>query len=161
MAAPLLLATYLSTINLLTETKIMVWVICILICIYGVYKTSIDLRKERKEDKAKEYYYQSIEKAELFGRGFPEKYVDGLGKNPLLKHSFNNGEKYEQEGKYNKAIKEYMECLLHPKASDYNKVAANILIGNCYYHLSLINEAEKFYKDAFKISKRLKKKGEK
>ena len=80
-------------------------------------------------------------------------YIGALGENPLLKHSFNMGQKYEKELSFREAIREFKECLSHPNATDQDKVAASILIGNCYHSLSELNEEEKHYKNGLDISK--------
>lgn len=142
-------------------SKIVVWIICLFICICGVYKAIKENREEEKEAKDKEYYRQLQERQDLYSRGLPTPYINGLGENPLFKHFFNRGQRYEKESKFKEAIEEFKKCLFHPNATEENKVAANILIGNCYYWLSKLKEAEKHCKEALNISKRVKDKGEK
>jgi len=83
-------------------------------------------------------------------------YIDGLGDHPELQHYLNSAEKLEDENKYNEAIEEYKKCLSHPRATNDNKVAANILMGNCYYNISKLTEAKNNYRQALIISKKVK-----
>lgn len=161
IAGPLLLGTYLSIVQEITGgTEIVVWIICLLICVAGGYRLIKGKKREEQEAEDKRYYQGLLERQELRGRDLPTPYINGLGENPLLKHSFDMGQRYEKESKFNEAIEEYKKCLSHPKAIEENKVAANVLIGDCYYVLSKLKEAENHYKEALDISKRVKDKGE-
>ena len=160
IVGPLVLGTYLSTLNIPIIPKIIIWIICLFICFCGVYKAIKEKKEEEKEAKNKGYYHQLQERQELYARGLPIPYINGLGENPLLEHFFNEGQKYEEKSKFKKAIEEYKKCLSHPKATEENKVAANVFIGNCYHALSGLKEAEKYYKEALKISKRVKDRSE-
>jgi len=146
---PLLLGTYLSTLQNLTDNiKIIIWVICLLICVCGI---SGGIKKEKKEkrDDRKNYYKQRLsERHESFRIGKPISYINGLGENPLLNDSFNEGKKYQEKYKFKEAIIEFKKCLSHPEATESNRVAANILIGNCYHALSKLKDAQKHYKKA-------------
>jgi tetratricopeptide (TPR) repeat protein len=153
---PLILATYISTWKIPRKTKAAVWIICAVLCLGNFCKISKENKEKNKETKTKEYYFQSIERQELKSKGLPITYVNGLGENPLLKHSFKEGQSYEKESKYKEAIEVYKRCKYHPKATEKNRVAANLLIGNCYYSLSKLKEAEKYYKEVLSISKRVK-----
>ena len=86
--------------------------------------------------------------------------IDGLGNNPLLKHNLNKGKKYEKNNKYKDAINEYKKCFSYPGITKPQEIAANILIGNCYYYISNIKEAENQYKSALEISEQLENKEE-
>lgn len=161
IAGPLVLGTYLSTVKgIPRRTKKIAWVVCLLICLGAVYGVIRERKGQEQKVRVEEYYHQLHERQELYSRGLPRDYVGGLGKNPLLKHSFNMGQKYEREFKFKEAIKELKECLSHPNATEENKVAANILVGNCYYMLCRLKEAEKHYKEALNISERVKDKAE-
>jgi tetratricopeptide (TPR) repeat protein len=151
IVGPIILGTYLSTIKKIKrKNKIIVWVICLVISLVGVYNVISERHKE-EEAKYRNNYYQNLsEKHELFDRGFTQEYINGLGENPLLKHPFKEGQKYEKENRFGKAILEFKKCLNHPKATSANKTAAHILIGNCYYSLSKLKEAENHYKNALK-----------
>ena len=94
------------------------------------FKESTKEIDERKDQKDK-YYHNLIEKQEMNRQGFPNVYINGLGENPLLKHSFKEGRKLEKESRFKDAIKEFKTCLLHPAATNSNKVAAHNLIGIC------------------------------
>ncbi|GAH47290.1 unnamed protein product [marine sediment metagenome] len=158
IVGPLLLGTYLSTVQEITgSVKMAVWIVCLFICISGVYRVIRERDRENKE----RYYHQLQQRQELYSRGLSTSYINGLGENPVLQYSFNMGQRYQKESKYNEAIEEYEKCLFHPEATKENKVAANILIGNCYYGSSKLKEAEKRYKKALSVSKRVKDKTEK
>jgi len=158
---PLLLGTYLSTRSIRKRIKIVTWIICLIVSVAGVLTLVQGAAEKKKKDDATKYYQQLSERHELHDRGLPTAYIDGLGENPLLKHFFNEGQKYENEYKFKEAIEEYSKCLSHPEATEENRVAANILIGNCYYAQSRFTEAEKHYREALDISKGVKNEKEK
>jgi len=161
IVGPLILGTFLSIAKeLKRRTKIIVWVICLLICFCGVYLLVEQKKAEEEKAKAEKFERELLERQELRGRGLTQEYIDGLGENPLLRHFFNSGQNYKKEYKFKQAIKEYEKCLSHPGATQENKVAANILIGNCYYLLSELKKAEKHYKEALTISEKVKDKTE-
>jgi len=161
IVGPLVLGTYLSAVQGITGgTAMVVWAICLFICVCGGYRVVRRRKEEIEEDEAKRYYRRLQEKQILYSRDFPMPYVDGLGENPLFEHSFSMGQRYEEESRFSEATKEYEECLSHPKATDENKVAANILMGNCHYRLSKLKDAQNSYEEALSISKRVKDKGE-
>jgi tetratricopeptide (TPR) repeat protein len=161
IAGPLVLGTYLSIQkNWPLTKKIVIWIICLSISSVGVIGIIKQQKEEKEKEKKEKYYHQLQEKQELRGRGLPEKYIDGLGENPLLKHFFNNGQNYEKEYKFKQAIAEYEKCLSHPEATEENKVAANNLIGNCHYYVSELKDAEIHYKEAISISEKVKDKTE-
>ena len=47
IVVPLIFGTYLSTLTLSFEQKIIVWIICLLICCFGIYR---EVKQGRKED---------------------------------------------------------------------------------------------------------------
>jgi tetratricopeptide (TPR) repeat protein len=154
----LIISVYLSTLQAITgEVKIIVWVICLIICVsggYGLLKgKQEEKKKEESQKKETEYQRTLLEKQEMREKGLPAEYVNGLGQNPLLKHHFNNGKKYEKEYRFKEAIEEYEKCLFHPGATQENKVAAQILIGNCYSALSELKQAQINYEKALNLSK--------
>lgn len=151
IVGPIILGTYLSTIKKIKrKNKIIVWVICLVISLVGVYGVISEKHKEEEAQYSSNYYQNLLERQELYRRGFPQEYINGLGENPLLKHPFKEGRKYVKENRFDKAISEFKKCLKHSKATSANKAAAHILVGNCYYNLSKLKEAEKHYKDALK-----------
>ena len=154
---PLFAGVYLETLNFPLELKIPAWILFVLVIVRSMRK----LAKEVKEAKTKDYSLYLQERQELFSRGRPETYINGLGDNPLLKDHFNLGQKYREESKFEEAIKKYEQCLSHSKATEENKVAANTLIGICYYDLSRLKEAENYYKTALRITKKVRDKREK
>jgi len=170
--------------------KIFGWIVCLFISVCGVYKAKKQMKEQERQNQTEEYYRQLLEKQELYRIGLPTPYINGLGENPLLKHFFNKAQRYAEECKFKQAIEEFKKCLSHPQATEENKVAVNILIGNCYYQLCKLKseeiekehgkgelpfnvipelisyclsnqmEAERYYKEALKISKRVKNKAE-
>jgi len=159
IAGPIIMGTYIVLITLPQNTKKIGGAVCALICIFGVIRAILEWKKERKkreEKKADEFYRTKIEKLELIGRGLPNEYINGLGDHPELKHNFNIANNDKKEHNYIGAIEEYKKCLSHPRATNDNKVAANILIGNCYYNISRLTEAENNYRQALFISKKVK-----
>lgn len=170
MVSQLVLTIYLSTRKIPRKAKIVIWIFCVLIIVCGVLLLVKEVQDREKEAKSTDYYQNLGERQELFGRHLPLSYIDGLGESPLLKHYFNEGKKYEKRLQFTKAIEQYQNCLSHPKATEENKVAANISIGNCYYReahsekverdyeayrMSKLEEAEKYYKYALNISKKV------
>lgn len=109
-----------------------------------------------EETKAKEYYRQLQERQELYSRGLPKDYIGTLGENPLLKHSFNMGQMHKKEFEFRQALEEFNECLSHPNATEEERVAASILIGNCYYMLFEMRNAEDYYEKARDLSTRVR-----
>lgn len=128
--------------------------------IIGVILFLSDKGDIAKEKKINEYYHNLLERQELRMRGHPIDYINGLGENPLLKHHLEKGQELSKESRFKQAIKEFKKCLSHPKALISNKVAAHILIGNCYYELSRIKESESHYNIALKLSGKVNDKDE-
>lgn len=160
IAGAFLLAIYLATRLLPKKTRIIVWIICLLLCISG---TILLIEKSRLRNdlfKGGDYTQYLLERQELYKQGYLIPYINGLGENPLVKHFFYRGEKYKKEFKFKEAIEEFKKCLFHPEATEKNKVAANILIGNCYHRLFKLKEAEKHYQEALNISTRVKDRNE-
>ncbi len=149
---------YLVILKLITgRAKITVWIIDLLICSGGVLYRTIEKTRQKKEKiKKPKYPFQLQERQELYNRYFLIPYINDLEGNPLLKHFFNEGQRLEKESKFKEAIEEFRKCLAHPGATEENKVTANILIGNCYSMLNMLEQAEKYYKEALNISKILK-----
>lgn len=161
-AGPLILGTYLSTIKKVTaRTRKIVWSICIVISLVSVL-IFIYKQADRSREEAKNKYYETkLDKVDLILRGHPADYVNGLGDNPFTKHHLLEGQKLVKESLYAGAIKEFKKCLSHPRATVSNKLAAHILIGNCYYDISRLKEAEDHYKEAFNLSFKVGDKSEK
>ncbi|UCH92266.1 MAG: tetratricopeptide repeat protein, partial [Candidatus Aminicenantes bacterium] len=96
----------------------------------------------------------------MFNQGFPTVYIGGLGDNSFLQQHFRKGWELENDSLFDNAIEEYKKCLENPKATESNKVALHILIGNCYYKLSWLKEAEKHYFEAKRITEEVSDKRE-
>ena len=101
IAGPLVLGTYLSTVQGITgRTAIVVWIFCVVICVAGVCRLIRKKKEEESEVKAERYCRQLQDRQELHSRDLPIRYVNGLAENPILKHSLNMGERYEEESKF-------------------------------------------------------------
>jgi len=159
--APFVLAIYVSTLEIPRKTKIIVWIICLfissLIVIYFVKEET----QKKERIKTEEYYQNIIERQELFNRGLPKAYINGLGDHPLLRDFLKTGFNYIKDYKYKEAIKEFEKCLTYPKATESEKVAAHIEIGICYCGLSELREGEEHFRKALDISEGVKNKSEK
>jgi len=156
----LLIATYLSLATLLSKTGlIIVWTAVFLIIMAEIFVLYLQ-KKETRQEYNWNYYEKLWLKQKPRGLGLPEPYINGLPQNPSIKHAFKAGQKYEKASKYQDAINEYDKCLSQPQATPSNKVASNLLIGNCYFDLSKLDLAEKHYKEAIKISKQVEDKQE-
>ena len=155
-----ILSIYLNTLNIKRKKKIKILGIAICVAIIFVCSSSYKLIKERNEESKSaikiEETYQLAQRGEASRLGLPQSYIDSLQKDPLLKHSFNVGQKYEKEYKFADAISEYKKCLEHPNATLINKTSAHFLIANCYYFLGKLEEAEDEYNKSLKISKNIK-----
>lgn len=132
--------------NIPIKKRVIIWFVCLVMFVTGGFKL-IREESERQLARQKQHFYeQSWEKTQLLSMGLPFEYVGGLGENPLLKHHYNEGQKYRGEGKFVEAITEYKECLNHPKASIKNRVAASLLIGHCYDDIGDYHKADSVYK---------------
>ncbi|MBE0415434.1 MAG: tetratricopeptide repeat protein [Dehalococcoidia bacterium] len=82
-------------------------------------------------------------------------YLDGLPETPDKKRrdAFNKGYSLTQRNRYSKAIKAFSKCLdFEPTESE--RIALLILIGNCFFNLSELEEAEGHYKEAETAAKK-------
>jgi len=151
---------YLSllTIERKKGTKILIIVILAGLILVGseVFILIKNRNEELKSAKKIEETYQLAQRGEASRLGLPQSYIDSLQKDPLLKHSFNVGQKYEKEYKFEEAISEYKKCLEHPNATAIDKTSAHFLIGNCYYFLGKLKEAEDEYNKSLKTLKNIK-----
>lgn len=153
MIAPIVLGVILSIVkNLTNATIVIVWAICLAICFLGLIKEIKRRKKEQTAFKKQEYYLQSQERMELFSCGLPPSYVDSLGENPLAKHSYILGQSYEKESNFLEAISEYQKCLSHPNLLPEDEIAFHILIGKSYLNINILDEAEKSFRTALKIT---------
>lgn len=155
-----MLGIYLNTFNIERKKKIKIlwiaiFVVIIFVCLSS-YKLIKEINEKLKGEKIAEQSFQLEQRNELFNQGLPQSYIDSLQKNPLLKHSFNLGQRYVKENKFAEAISEYKKCLEHPYATVIDKTSAYFLIGNCYYFLGKLEEAEDEYNKSLKISKNIK-----
>ena len=80
-------------------------------------------------------------------------YTDGLLEAaPEIKDPFLKARQLEKEYKYWEAIKHYEACF-QPETTASQRVALHILIGNCFYRLSELEEAEGHYREAETIAR--------
>src|SRR5665648_770815 len=116
--------------------------------------------KKAKEEKSKSEkpYNRLYERQELFNRNLPRTLIDTLERNPLSVDSFQTGQRYEKEYKFEEAIKAYEKCLYDLSIPEEDKIGFNILIGNCYFFLSKLKEAEKHFRESLNIFKRVENK---
>jgi len=162
IAGPLIFAVCLSALkNIPTGMKIGLWVFCALILIFDLYLIIKDKKNKEEKSKREKLYNRLYERQELFDRNLPGTLTEALKKNPLLEKSFLSGKKYENEYKFEEAIKVYKKCLNDLSIPEEDKIAFNILMGNCYFFLSKLNEAEKHFKEVLNILKRAENKMEK
>jgi len=155
IAGPLIFAAGIFVLkNITAEMKIGLWIVCALILIFDIYLIIKDKKNKEEKSKREELYNRLTERQELFDRNLPGTVTDVLERNPLLKESFRLGQKYEKEYKFEEAIKVYKKCLDDLSIPEEDKIGFNILIGNCYYFLSKLNQAEKHFKESLNILKR-------
>jgi len=75
-------------------------------------------------------------------------YLDGLFQAPPgIRDPFLEAQKLETEYKFPEAIKYYEACF-QPETTTSQRAALHILIGNCCFHLSELEEAEGHYREA-------------
>lgn len=75
-------------------------------------------------------------------------YLDGLpDAPPNIRRPFIEAQELEKDNKYREAIKQYEACF-QPETTDSQRAALHILIGNCFFSLSEIEEAEEHYREA-------------
>jgi tetratricopeptide (TPR) repeat protein len=155
IAGPFIFAACIFALkNITTEMKIGLWIICALILIFDLYLIIKDKKNKEEKSKREELYNRIYERQELFDRNLPGTVTDALERNPLLVKSFRSGQKYEKEYKFKEAIKVYEKCLHDLSIPEEDKIGINILIGNCYYFLSKLNQAEKHFKESLNRLKR-------
>lgn len=122
------------------------------------------LKKEKEEKEEIDYKINAlnyeIQKQRLIGRGIPERYINGLGKNPLFQHTYQTGEEHERKGQYEEAIEKYKEILANPLSDEENRVAIYNLIGFCHFSLFEFGKAMKNFQMALNIVKNVKVKEE-
>jgi tetratricopeptide (TPR) repeat protein len=155
IAAPIIFAACLFKLkNITMEMKIWLWAVCALIIIFDAYLIIKDKKTKEKKSKREDLYNRLYERLELFNRNLPRTLIDTLERNPLLVDSFQTGQRYEKEYKFNEAIESYRECLNNASVTEGDRLALNILMGNCYYFLSQLKEAEKHFRESLNIFKR-------
>lgn len=75
-------------------------------------------------------------------------YFDGLNEAaPEIRDPFDDGRKLQKENKYAEAINQYEACF-QTETSASQRAALHILIGNCFFSLSELEEAEGHYRQA-------------
>ena len=155
IVAPIIFAAFLFKLkNITMEMKIWLWVVCALIIIFDAYLIIKDKKVKEKKSKRKDLYNRLYERRELFNRNLPRTLIDTLERNPSLVDSFKTGQRFEKEYKFNEAIESYRECLNNASVTEGDRLALNILMGNCYYFLSKWKEAEKHFRESLNIFKR-------
>src|SRR5665648_1036317 len=159
IVAPIIFAAFLFKLkNITMEMKIGLWSICALIIIFDLYLIIKDKKAKEEKSKREKPYNRLYERQELFNRNLPRTLIDTLERNPLLVDSFQTGQRYEKEYKFEEAIKAYEKCLYDLSIPEEDKIGFNILIGNCYFFLSKLKEAEKHFRESLNIFKRVENK---
>jgi len=159
IGGPLIFAAGIFSLkNITMEMKIGLWIICALVVIFDLYLIIKDKKIKDEKSKREGLYNRLYERQELFNRNLPGALIDSLERNSLLADTFHIGKKYEKEYKFEEAIKVYEKCLNDLSIPEEDKISFNILIGNCYYFLSKLNQAEKYFKESLNILKRAKNK---
>jgi len=155
IVAPIIFTAFLFKLkNITMEMKIWLWAVCALIIIFDAYLIIKDKKTKEKKSKREDLYNRLYERQGLFNRNLPRALIDTLERNPLLVDSFQTGQRYEKEYKFEEAIKAYRECLNNASVTEGDRLALNILIGNCYYFLSKLKDAEKHFRESLNIFKR-------
>jgi len=155
MVALIIFAAFLFKLkNITMGIKIGLWIICVLIIIFDLYLIIKDKKNKEEKSKREKIYNRLYERQELFNRNLPRTLIDTLERNPLLVDSFQTGQRYEKEYKFEEAIKTYEKCMHDLSIPEEDKIGFNILIGNCYFFLSKLKESEKYFKDSLNILKR-------
>lgn len=155
IVGPIIFAAFLFKLkNITMEMKIGLWIICALIIIFDLYLIIKDKKNKEEKSKREKLYNRLYERQELFNRNLPRTLIDILERNPLLVDSFQTGQRYEKEYKFEEAIKAYEKCLHDLSIPEEDKIGFNILIGNCYFFLSKMKEAEKYFIESLNILKR-------
>ena len=78
IVGPLVLATYLSTREIPRKTKIVVGIICLFICLCGVYGATKEKKAEEQEAKEQKFYRPLLEEIYLCMRHLKIPYSDVL-----------------------------------------------------------------------------------
>ena len=118
-------------------------------------------KQEREEtDNSIKVIKTELEKRKLKDKGIPERFINGLGTNPLFKHFYQVGEEYERKGQYKEAINSYNEILKNSLADEANRVAAFNLIGLSHFELFEFEEAMQNFQMALGIVNEVKVKEE-
>ena len=159
IVAPIIFAVFLFKLeNITMEMKIGLWIACALIIIFDVYLVINDKKAKKEKYKREKFYNRLYERQELFNRNLPKSLNDSLERNPLLADSFQTGQRYEKEYKFEEAIKVYEKCLHDLSILEEDKISFNILIGNCYFFLSKMKESEKHFRESLNIFKNVENK---
>ena len=155
IVAPIIFAAFLFKLkNITMEMKIWLWAACALIIIFDAYLIIKNKKAKEKKPKRKDLYNRLYERRELFNRNLPRTLIDTLERNPSLVDSFKTGQRFEKEYKFNEAIESYRECLNNASVTEGDRLTLNILMGNCYFFLSKLKEAEKHFRESLNIFKK-------
>lgn len=155
LAGPLIFAVLIFALkNIPLEMKIGLWAISALVLLYDLYLIIKDKKNKEEKSKREALYNRLYQRQELFDRNLPGTLSEVLERHPLLKESFLSGQKHEKAYEFEEAIKIYQNCLHDLSIPEEDKIGFNILIGNCYYFLSKLNQAEKHFKESLNVLKR-------
>lgn len=138
----IILSLYLATLqNIPKKTKIIVFIVTIFVCIHtgnNIIKTH---EKDEIKTKTIEYYSQSQEREELYGKGLSDKEIWKYDKDPLLKHTLREADQDKVNGNFEIAINKYKNCLKHPSISLESQHWINGYVAECYRGLNDLSAA--------------------
>jgi len=154
------LNVYLNTRIIERKKRIAIYFVSFIIICLNILFFTIERNEDLKREKIIQQTFQLEQRNELFNMDFPQSYIDSLQKDPLLKHYYNEGQRYEKEYNFLEAILEYEKCLGHANATSIDKTSMHFLVGNCYYFLGKLKEAENEYNESLKTLKTIKDKTE-
>jgi len=150
------LSAYLATLQVLsTKAKVVIITVSAFLCVHTAYKAIEKYKKEQELAKTREYYYQSQERAELYGRGLSDQEIWKYDKDPLLRHTLVEADQNRQRGEFQIAINKYKSCLEHPNISIESRHWTYGNIAKCYESLGKIDLAEKHWNLALKVAQKI------
>lgn len=140
--------------------KVIMIIIGVAMLIIGYCIQTKEKQESEKTNNTIKVIKTELEKRKLKDKGISERFINGLGTNPLFKHTYKVGEVCERKGKYKEAIKSYQEILKNPLADEESRAAAYNLIGLCHFKLFEFEDAMQNFQMALNIIKMLKVKEE-
>lgn len=154
--SPLILAVYIFILkNINQEIKIGLWMICIFITFFNIYLLVRERKNREEKIKREQFYHRLYERSELWDRDLPETILELLKKDPLLAHCLREGQNYEKEYNFTKALEVYKKKLEDSLLSEEGKFVLYLLMGNSYLYLAEYNQAEYYFKASLRSFKKV------